>query len=134
MTQCSVLNREGTQCRNRARSEGTCFFHTVAREPTDRTCPSCRIRWQVKPKMEMLRPAWTLTTGQYRWLENAARTFTEEGEAHPDGAPYTVEEFVAWIGPEVTGRNQASPLHSQKANAGHGKPDPIPFFDRRTAA
>lgn len=69
-----------------------------------RTCPTCRIRWQVSwldPVAEAVHyNAIQADPELVKWLRNAARTFDEIS----DGRRFTAQEFFLWLEPDLTGR------------------------------
>jgi hypothetical protein len=112
---CTGLTHSGAPCKNKGTHDGVCAFHAVNQVPADRTCPTCRMRWHVKTSREVTaNPPHPMTPTMYTWMENLARFFDAE-------APelFTAEEFMQWAKLDLLGR--ASPIHSQKANAGHNQ-------------
>ena len=141
MTRCAATTRGQTRCQNRALPDRSyCTLHTVPREPTDKTCPTCHVRWRVKLPHELTQAPSTVTPQMYRWLVDAAETFMKEAE----GEPFTVADFVWWIKldllghapiPESVGRNLIeAPNKRGTKPTSHGNPFPLPVLDRRDAA
>ena len=77
-------------------------------EPTVPTCPSCKIRYRIKPpEVRDWATPWQVSHRVYQWVENAARAFDEQAEHEAPGERFTAAEFVAWIRPEVVGKDAA---------------------------
>ena len=70
-------------------------------EQRDRMCPSCRIRYQLRPIVPGgIHQSWQVSAGLFRWIENAARIFDAETDA---ADCWSASDFIEWIKPDVVG-------------------------------
>ena len=94
MTRCAGRTQKGTQClRGPLLPSIYCSLHLPAEGPSDRTCPSCRVRWRHRSRMEANQPPYLLSEAMYAYLELLAREFVEEAEDEE----FNAQEFVWWI-------------------------------------
>ena len=102
---------------------------------TDRTCPTCKIRWRIPGSVRDFNPR-ALSGNEVNWFVNAARTFDEM----TNGERYTAEEFIQWLRPDLMRQSSKVPESegvrvSQGGNSvGYSSADPIPFLHRKDVA
>ena len=66
-------------------------------------CRSCRMRYAVTPpEPRDTFGSWNVSPAAFTWIENAARVFDAESPQR-----FTAAEFVAWIRPDVVGKDAA---------------------------
>lgn len=117
----------------RGKTKQEALASDTAKQPV---CRSCRMRWTVNPSaITHLYNPINLTPSQVQWLENAARVFDQEADE-----PWSAEEFVAWLKPDVIGMRVEIPEaaglsrkaggHSPRINSA----DPLPYYDRKEVA